>query len=274
MSNSRLGRRGLERLRDDLTGRDHAIVAQVADLKLMSARQIEAIHFAAEDHDSLASASRCCRRVLERLTRDRLLIRLARRVGGVRAGSASFIYALGPVGQRLRNRPGPRIRFREPSTTFATHTLAITQVITELALAARSGRGDLLQLQPEPACWRSVTTGLGAVNTLRPDLFVNLGVGDFERRWFVELDLGTEHLPTVLRRCQAYEAYYRSGREQAEHRVFPRVLWIMHTAERAARLREAIDAGGTSRSGGSLTSELFAVTTTDQAIDTLIGVQR
>lgn len=268
MSGPTLGRRGLERLKVELSGRDYAIVGQVADLRLMSARHIEAIHFAADDHQSANSAARCCRRVLERLVRDRLLIRLERRIGGIRAGSASYIYAIGPVGQRVLSRREPRARFREPSTTFALHTLAIAQLITDLTLTSRTPRLDLLQLQPEPACWRSTTVGLGSVSVLRPDLFVAVGIGDFEHRWFIEVDLGTEHLPTLLRKCHAYNAYYRTGSEQAAHDVFPKVLWIMHTHDRAERLIEAI------ARDSRLTTEVFTVTTTSKVMDVLAGEAR
>ena len=266
MSGGTLGRRGLERLRSELSGQDHAVLGQVADLRLMSARQIEAIHFAGADHASAISAARCCRRVLERLVRDRLLIRLERRIGGVRAGSASFVYAIGPVGQRLLGRNEPRKRFREPSTTFAIHTLAIGGVVTELTIRSRSGQFEVIQMQAEPACWRTTVNGVVS-GTLRPDLFVSVGADDYEYRWFVEVDLGTEHLPTLLRKCQAYEAYYRTGREQAAHGVFPRVLWLMHGADRVERLRAVID------DDQRLTSDLFTVVLTHQATTTVVGAR-
>jgi Replication-relaxation len=265
MSASRLGRRGLEDLQSELSGRDLAIVAQVADLRLMSARHIEAIHFTLADHASAITAARSARRVLERLVRDRLLVRLTRRVGGVRAGSASFVYAIGPVGQRLIGKVEPRVRFREPSDTFALHTLAITQFIVELTLGSRAKRFELLGLQPEPTCWRTSSAAMGVGATLRPDLFVSIGLGEYEYRWFVEIDLGTEHLPTLLRKCAAYETYYRTGTEQHRHGVFPRVLWIMDGPERVQRLRTAIDRDG------QLTSALFTVTTEATAMDIVAG---
>jgi Replication-relaxation len=265
MTASRLGRRGLEVLQSELSGRDMAIVTQVADLRLMSARQIEAVHFTPDYHASAVTAARSARRVLERLVRDRLLVRLTRRVGGVRAGSASFVYAIGPVGQRLIGKVEPRVRFREPSATFAMHTLAIAQFIVELTTASRAKRFELLGLQPEPACWRTSTAAMGVVATLRPDLFVSVGVGEYEHRWFVEIDLGTEHLPTLLRKCAAYEAYYRTGTEQHQHGVFPRVLWIMHRSDRAERLRTAID------HDNQLTSALFIVTTEAAAVGAVAG---
>lgn len=264
MSNERLGPRGLECLRDNLSGRDLAIVRQVADLRLMSGKQIARIHFTPDDHASDTTAARSARRVLERLVRDRLLIRLHRRVGGVRAGSVSFVYAIGPVGERVLDLPGPRRRFREPSTTFALHTLAVAETIVSITEASRLRRFDLLALQPEPHCWRQLP-GMVSGKVLRPDLFVNVGIGDFEHRWFIEVDLGTEHLPTLMRKCQAYETYFQSGQEQAEHGVFPKVLWQMHQQKRADHLQQAITS--TSR----LTDGLFTVVTTDKTIDALTG---
>lgn len=266
MSRARLGRRGLEVLRGELSGRDVAITKQVAELKLMSARQIEAVHFPHAQHASAITAARSCRRVLERLTRERLLLRLSRRVGGIRAGSASYIYALGPVGQRVIGEEREvRRRFREPSSTFAVHTLAVAQLVVDVTSQARRGTFDIIGLQTEPTCWRMVPGGLAVASVLRPDLYVALGVDDFEHRWFVEIDLGTEHLPTLLRKCVTYEAYYRSGREQAEHGVFPRVLWLMQKADRVERLRDAIEADG------RLTDGLFVVMTRDTAVAALAG---
>ena len=183
----------------------------------------------------------------------------------MRAGSASYVYAIGPVGQRLLGRDEPRRRFREPSATYAHHTLAIAQLVTDLTVRSRSGQVEILQLQAEPACWRTSTAGMAGTTLLRPDLFVGLVTMEYEYRWFIEVDLGTEHLPTLLRKCQAYEAYYRSGREQHEHGVFPRVLWLMHSAERVERLQAAIE------QDTRLTSALFSVVMNEQAITAMAG---
>jgi hypothetical protein len=65
-------------------------------------------------------------------------------------------------------------------------------------------------------------------------------VGAYELRWFVEVDRGTEHIPTLLRKCRLYHTYYKNGVEQRQHSVFPRVLWIALDQRRAERLQEAI----------------------------------
>ncbi len=92
-----------------------------------------------------------------------------------------------------------------------------------------------------------------------------LGLGDLEYRYFVEVDRGTEHLPTLVRKCRVYESYYTSGRERAAHGVSPRTCWIVPSEARARRLRQAID------SSRHLTGKLFMVTTTDRALAALSG---
>ena len=264
MSQVRLGSTQLTRLRDDLSDRDLAIVGQVSELRLMTARQIETLHFGEERHASRVTATRTCRRVLERLVENRLLIRLHRRIGGLRAGSAGYIYALGPVGQRVLELDGPRRRFREPTTLFVDHTLAIGQLVVGLTVAAQQGVCDLLAAEAEPTCWRPFAA-VGGRQVLRPDLYVALGVGSYEHRFFVEIDRGTESLPVVLRKCRVYDAYYRSGTEQAKHGVFPRACWVVPDEQRAARLRQAID------SSRDLTDRLFTVTVSDDAVGLLTG---
>lgn len=251
-------------MRDGLSGRDLSIVGQVSDLRLMTALQIRAIHFPLAEHENAAAAARACRRSLERLHREQLLVRLDRRIGGARAGSASFIYALGPAGHRILALTSPRPRFREPSAVFGDHTLATAQLVVDLTLAARAGLAELLVCQPEPRCWRPFSAA-AQPTLLRPDLFVSLGVGDLEHRWFCEVDRGTEHLPALIRKCRVYEQYYATGKEQAEHGVFGRVCWIVPTTTRAERLRAAID------HDRRLTNDLFTITTTDRAVAVLRG---
>jgi hypothetical protein len=264
MSPDRLGARGLRLLRAQLSVRDLAIVGQVAELRLMSARQIEALHFTEAGHETALAAARACRRVLERLVRDRLLVRLERRIGGVRAGSASFVYALGQVGQRVLDLDGPRKRFKEPSAHFTDHTLAVTQLVVDLTVAGRQGELELFEVVAEPGCWRRYA-GVGGHTVLRPDLALTLAVAEYEYRWFVEVDLGTEHLPTLLAKCRAYDDYYRTGIEQRAHGVFPRVCWVMPTSQRAEELERKLKASG------RLLPAMFALTTTDAVLTTLTG---
>lgn len=258
---------GLERLRGELSGRDVVIIETVADARLMTGGQLQRLFFPLDEHATATSAGRCCRRVLARLARHGLLVRLeGRRIGGVRAGSAANVYGLGPVGHRLLQRDRPRPRYVEPTETFVRHIVAVAEIAVRLREAARCDTLELLTLQHEPASWRN-STGMPGIADVRPDLYTAVAAGEFEYHWFVEADLGTESLPRLLTKCAAYEAYYRSGTEQADHGVFPQVLWLMPTTKRLERLHAAL---GRSR---QLTDRLFVLTTHDRAIDVIAGGQ-
>lgn len=262
----RLGRIGLARLRDGVSERDLAVASLVAELRLMSGQQIQELHFPVEAFASAETAARTCRRVLARLSRDRLLVRLDRRIGGLHAGSAGTVCGLGPVGYRLTEPEGrTRPRHWEPTDRFVDHALAVSQLAVDLTLLGRAGSVEILALQGEPRCWRHAPGQSTGVASLRPDLYIALGIGELEWRWFVEVDMSTTHLPALLRKCHLYESYYRSGTEQAAHGVFPRVLWATPNKQRADHLRRAI------ATSSQLTSALFLVTTADNAPGVLRG---
>jgi Replication-relaxation len=256
--------RGVAKLRERLSERDLAILQQVAELRLMSARQLQAVHFPLAAHDNEQAATHARQRVLTRLAREQLLTRLERRIGGVRAGSAGFVMALGPVGQRVLTLDAPRRRSYEPTLRFVDHTLAIAQLAVDVTLASRRGSLDMMDCQPEPHCWRQFQ-GMGGRRLLRPDLFMILGSGQYELRWFIEVDRSSESLPTVVRKCRLYAEYYQSGREQANRGVFPRVCWSAPDERRAERLRAAIGRDPSFPRG------LFVVTTAAQTVATLSG---
>jgi Replication-relaxation len=256
--------RGVKRLRDQLSERDMAIIAQVSDLRLMSSRQIQALHFPASAHVSELSATRTRQRVLMRLIRDGCLSPLARRVGGIRAGSAGLVVAPGPLTGRLLGS-GRRRSLYEPTSRFFDHTLAISQLVVDLSLAARRGQIESMKYESEPKCWRTFA-GLAGKRLLRPDLFLALGVEDYELLWFCEIDRGSESLPTVLAKCRLYAEYYQTGVEQTKHQVFPRVCWIAPDETRAERLASAI-------AKGPFPDRLFVVTTSERAVAVLSSLE-
>lgn len=263
---SRAGRRIIKRLKESLSQRDLAVIRSVELYRYLTARHIEDLHF--YDHRSPLTGARTCRRVLERLTATGVLVRLERRVGGIRAGSASYIYGLGSVGQRvLHQGDEARIRRREPSLTFLDHTLAISQLAADLTVISRLDLVDLLELTPEPGCWRSFQRGMEGTVTLRPDLAVAVRAAGYHYQWFVEVDLGTHSSTSVVRKCRVYQDYWRSGIEQDAHGLFPKVLWVTPTARRAEQLRRAISAAH------GLYENLFDVTTTDEAVCRMVGVK-
>jgi hypothetical protein len=142
--------------------------------------------------------------------------------------------------------------------------LAIGELVVALTLAVGQEVLELLSLEAEPRCWRSFASVSGG-QILRPDLFVALGVGEYERRWFIEIDRGQESMPVIIRKCRRYQAYYQSGAEQARHGVFPRICWVVPDEHRATGLDRAIT------SAQDLTKCMFAVCVMDASIEMLAG---
>ena len=231
-----------------LSRRDEVLLGFVAQVSVASAIQLERMAFPPSDPDSPASqrsATRRARRRLEQLSQAGYLSRLDRRIGGVASGSSGYLYRLGTKGKRVLDLPGRGARI-EPSERFASHQLAIGELHVELTEAERAGRLSRLSVLHEPATWRRYTSAHGSLSWLKPDLLVELAVEHggqlWQLRWFIETDLGTEHLPTVLAKCQRYVDYWRSGVEAAYSDVFPRVLWSVPDDRRAGQLHQALGA--------------------------------
>jgi hypothetical protein len=235
----------LRELERQLTERDDAVLHWVSKLRFASGQQLTRLHFT-EACDPAANA-RAARRALLRLTRLDVLARLPRGVGGVRAGSAGFVYCLGPAGYALAVSrgwlpEGRRWRSQALGTLFLHHTLQVSELHVQLVAADRGGAIELLELHAEPACWREFQAlGMAAPATLKPDSYVRLGAGEYEDSYFIEVDRGTEGSRAIEAKLRQYIAYEASGAEQAAHGVFPLTLWTVPDEARAAVIRDCIE---------------------------------
>lgn len=219
----------IDTLRIRLSERDFAILRSVAKHHFMTTGQIEAIHFG---HHAPEVAARLARRTLARLRRHRLLGALQRRIGGVRAGSAGIVHYLDRSGHRLlSDDTDKRIRgFREPSPRFIDHHLAIAEAHVTLIRADRLQQIELTECVVEPASWRQFTGTGGSRLTVKADLYIETAAAtgsDLVSAWFLEIDLGTEGIQTLLKKCHDYQTYRQSGIEQDRHGSFPLVIWSM-----------------------------------------------
>jgi hypothetical protein len=266
MSRSYLTAAGLRALENRLTEHDLSILHRVSDLRFVTGSQLTRLCFA-DTGDPVANG-RAARRALLRLVQLGALARLPRQVGGVRSGSAGFVYHLGLGGQRLALRRGwqPERRRRRsliPGTLFVRHTLQVSELHTRLVECDRSRRFELLELSSEPACWRSWGGVAAQRHTLKPDSYARLGVGAYEHSYFIEVDRGTEGSRALERQLRLYTAYYLSGAEQQGRGVFPRVLWLAPDDRRAGGIAESL------RRLPRPDRELFQVARFEQAIDAM-----
>jgi hypothetical protein len=251
-----------------LTPREQAIVTSLDRLRLASVKQLQRLHFTA---DSERANARQARRTLSRLTDRRIVTRLERRVGGVRAGSQGAVYALDVAGQRLASVCGPAggIRIRRPwtpATPFLAHQLAVTELFVRLTETAARDVLEVLDFDAEPVSWRTFT-GLGGSRTvLKPDAFVRLGLGEFEDSYFVEVDRATHSGPSVGRKLTLYRRYWQTGREQSRRAgVFPKVLVLVPSDARRTALVEVAAAQPAD------SWPLFQVAPYEQALDIFCG---
>ena len=258
----------VQQLAARLTARDLVVLRRVSDLRFVSGSQLARLDFA--DSDDLAANARAARRALLRLTRLGVLARLPRPVGGVRAGSAAFVYHLGLAGQRLAVGQGwqperRRRRSQSPGTLFLRHTLQVAELHTLLVEADRSRCVELLELVAEPSCWRNYD-GIGGQRVmLKPDSYVRLGVGKYEDSYFIEVDMGSEGSRALECQLWQYVAYYASGQEQAGRGVFPKTLWLANTAERVGVIEACV------KRLPVASRQLFQTARFDQAIECLLA---
>ena len=262
-------RSNLNALKDKLTERDYVLLRDVEKYRLLTTRQIQRLHFD-HTHPTPVASARACNRTLARLRDVGVLKALERRIGGVRAGSAGFVWYIGFAGERILRMTDPgtsqrgRRNYREPSRHFVEHTLAVAEVAAQTIEAGRHGHLEVLELQTEPASWQQSLSRFGPVQMLKPDLRLVTASGEYEHHWFIEADLDSEHLPVILRQCAAYEAFRATGRYQAAHGLFPAVLWVTPTGTRAAAIRAAVGAS----------SALFRVCTAAEYLAVVTGRER
>lgn len=248
--------RHVARVRDGLSDRDREILATLASVRVATGAQLDDLHF-----DGLAERSRSRRRrdVMARLTKHRLVTRLARSVGGARAGSTGFIYTLDVAGQRLFPHLGRARRPITPSWPFLAHALDVTDLMVRLVVAEREGRLHLLRFAAEPACWLAIPGD----QPLKPDATAAVELGVWRDHLAFEVDRGTESLPVIERQLRRYEHAWRLGITAADATVFPRVLWRVEDDDRGVAIASVIER--------SRHPELFSVHRADDIVAAIIA---
>jgi protein involved in plasmid replication-relaxation len=249
----------LDRIASELTDLDWSLLSFVASSRLATSRQLIR-RFWSDDPKADPARARAAGRALKRLSGWRVLDPLpGRRRGGVGGGSAVLVYSVGVAGAKLLARRGLHLRrLGAPGSHYVNHTITCTGVVVDLYAAHQRGDLDLIEVQQEPQSHRAFLGPWGARLWVRPDLFVRVGVGALEDRWFVEVDLATEHVGTLLTKAKRYLSHYRSGSEQSQFGIYPRVLWLVPDDRRAGQIE------GVLRRLPTEAQRMFAVCRLDQ----------
>jgi Replication-relaxation len=80
----------------------------------------------------------------------------------------------------------------------------------------------------------------GQAHVLKPDSYVRLGAGDYEDSFFIEVDRGTEGSRALTGKLEQYVAYAANGKEQTEHGVSPKVLWLAPDERRVGVIQDCV----------------------------------
>jgi len=264
----RITKQRLHELKQETTAQDRAILKSLLSCRYLTGQQLVRLHFS-RNAETPTAAAYAAYRCLNRLRDYGLIQSLQRRIGGVRAGSGSFVWTLTSGGFRLIHMDStgvlPRRQFREPSPHFLAHTLLISEAYLQFTEICAQNNMTLSKVQFEPGCWRQYRNNAGKQLVLKPDLYAVTQGSGYEDCWFIEIDCDTETVARILDKCDRYIHYLRSGTEQKQPDVFPYVIWIVPNEKRKRSLQKHIctqyPRGG----------QLFLVILPDELKDLLAG---
>jgi hypothetical protein len=254
-----------ERIAAHLSERDWHLVRELRKTRVATGNQLTRLLF---DDLSPHTRDRVRRRVLARLADRQVVAVLERQIGGVRAGSSGAVYTLGVAGQRLAQIDAastdelPRIRRPwTPSALFLNHSLAVTELYVRLVERSRSAPFKVSGFETEPACWWP--NGWGGF--VKPDALVMLSTARYDELVWLEVDRGTESLPTIKRKLLDYVDFVEGGQLGPRDAV-PYVVITTPDEQRRSAVRQLVDVLPNVPDG------LFSVVTFEEAADFLSGL--
>lgn len=228
------------RLSARLTEREFAVLETIDRLGMVTASQIERLHF--YDFKKEESAVRVRQRTLRRFVDERLAFSVLRSKGGTDQWSGQPTYALDRVGEQLmRQRQGISGTYRPsrlslPSLQLVDHMLDISELYVRLVEASRTELFRIPVFATEPASWWQASDK----QQMKPDAYAQLSAHGFADHWWIECDRGTESIPVVVTQLDAYIKFRRSG-QKGPYEVSPNVLLTVPDDKRATKLRTALE---------------------------------
>jgi hypothetical protein len=252
-----------------LTETDWRVIDVLATVDYATAGQIERVCGAGA---TPLARSRGTRRRLRQLAHEGIVFRLDRGVGGLGGGSEAGVFTLDRAGWRLVELRGGSVprRLRRPEErglAFLAHTLAVTDHFVAVVERCRELPGaELRGWVGEPVCHRRFAYR-GRVLRLSPDALVEVRRDAELVSSFLEVDRGTESLPTLLAKAAGYLRYAR-----LHPRETPQVVFSFASPKRASLLRERLGSiAGREGLRPELALRLVSAAGPAEAVTTLIG---
>ena len=241
--NTRISKLRLGEIELALSAKDRKTLRALQRLRFLKTDQIRRMFFA-NGHTTLQASKTSTLKQLRRLKRLGLIDHLDRQYNLGNYGSQAYMWYLTEAGNRLLDLgidvDGKRKRVAESSPTFIRHTIAVAEChIQFMEICKAEPSLSIRCLDTEPDCWRAYRKD-GQDVSLRPDLYAETLCGEYRDRWFVEMDLDTEAISIVIRKCQRYLQYYATNLEQTATGKFPVVMWIVPSDRRKQNIIGAI----------------------------------
>lgn len=241
---NRISKHQVETIKQKLSEREKSVLLSILRCHFLTTAQIKRLHY--KDSVSDTAAMRAANRGAIKLRDLGLIVSLNRRIGGVRAGSGSFVWSITTAGLKVLSKinrslnVSNRKRIYEPTSNFLTHALAVSEVYLQLTEVARREAIALSDTTFEPDCWRAYSSRSGVATFIKPDLYAVISAEEYEDYYFFEIDNGTESPSRIVKKCMQYIDYYNSGTQQKKTHVFPYVVWIVPDEKRKKSLSEHI----------------------------------
>lgn len=228
-----------------LTDRDRQILKGLKVMKCLFTYQIQKLY--CSDLKTQKSAANTTYRIMKRLREYGLVDTLVdRMIGGIKAGSAPYIWYLTEQGHRLllldNKYPEGNVkrkRFMEPASSTLAHRMAVNECYVQLKDLEHQGQLEVLEASFEPDNWRDFIYK-DKKESLKPDLTIATNHHGYECHFFIEMDLSTESLDTITKKCIRYHKYLQTNIEQTQYGFFPIVLFIVKDEKRKQKLDNAI----------------------------------
>lgn len=237
-------RGGINMTNINLTKQEEQILYFLYQTKYATTSQLARLYFSDSTKKStqLRRANLCTKKLNER----KFLTHLERRIGGVRAGSGSYVWQITTKGLKVLKRHYPALTTKrqnsyEPTRHHLEHTLAISEVfiqLSELRIDKRIQEIDNFQF--EPSCWRGWLDSHAGRVVLKPDIYLELSLEDYLDSYFIEVDRSSESLTRIVNKSKQYIRYYNLNIEQANNGVFPLVLWLTPDNKRKSAIEQRL----------------------------------
>lgn len=219
-----------------LRSREAEVLSLLGCHRYLSREQVEELVL---ERFNLTPLSRrvVAKRILHRLTQRGLVALTPRLVGGTGGGEARVAYLLTPAGYRLVFPHAPGRRTPSRGTFLMRHALTTTDVALAFRRAASERGHRVVAWEVDSQAAQRLGTGL-----VIPDAHLVYATAARELDAFIEVDLATERNRFFIGKISRYLELYRSGSWRQSLAVWPLVLTITLSEERALALRRATEA--------------------------------